>query len=145
MPSRIVNPTQLAPAVGFSHAVVSDPGAIVHLGGQTALGPDGAIHGADVVAQFDVAAGNLVTALTAAGGVPQDIVSMQIFATDVADYRSRLSDLAVVWRRHFGRHYPAAGLFGVTRLFDDAAVVELMAVAVIDGREPPHGTEGTSR
>lgn len=131
MSNTIVNAPELAPAVGFSHAVVSTPGRIVHLGGQTALGPDNRIHGDDVVAQFDVAAGNVVAALAAAGGGPEDIVSMQIFATDVEDYKNRLPDLGPVWQRHFGRRYPAAGLFGVTRLFDDEALIELMAVAVI--------------
>jgi enamine deaminase RidA (YjgF/YER057c/UK114 family) len=104
---------------------------IIHLGGQTALGPDGEIHGADVGEQFDIAAGNVVVALAAAGGRPEDIVSMQIFSTDIVEYRARLRDLAPVWQRHFGRRYPAAGLFGVTRLFDDDAVIGLMAVAVI--------------
>ena len=52
---------------------------------------------------------------------------MQIFVTDVADYKAALRELGRVWQRHFGRHYPATGLFGVTRLFDDAALIELMA------------------
>jgi enamine deaminase RidA (YjgF/YER057c/UK114 family) len=131
MTNTIINAPELAPAVGFSHAVVSQPGRIVHLGGQTALGPDNQIHGDDVVAQFDVAAGNVVAALRAAGGEPEDIVSMQIFVTDVEDYRNRLRDLGPVWQKHFGRRYPAAGLFGVTRLFDEEALIELMGVAVI--------------
>jgi hypothetical protein len=38
-----------------------------------------------------------------------------------------------VWREHFGRRYPAIGLFGVTRLFDEAAKVELMGVAARRG------------
>lgn len=107
----------------------------MHLGGQTALGPDNRIHGDDVVAQFDVAAGNVVAALAAAGGRPEDIVSMQIFSTDIEGYKRRLRDLAPVWQRRFGRRYPAAGLFGVTRLFDDEALIELMAVAVVPARE----------
>ena len=36
-----------------------------------------------------------------------------------------------MWRAHFGRHYPAMGLFGVTELVDPAAKVELMGVAVL--------------
>jgi enamine deaminase RidA (YjgF/YER057c/UK114 family) len=84
-----------------------------------------------LVEQFDVAAGNVVAALRAAGGEPEDIVAMQIFVLDVDDYRARLRELAEVWQRHFGRRYPAIGLFGVTRLFDNEALVELMATAVI--------------
>ena len=38
-----------------------------------------------------------------------------------------------MWRKHFGRHYPAMGLFGVTELFEPEAQVELMGVAVLPG------------
>jgi enamine deaminase RidA (YjgF/YER057c/UK114 family) len=131
MAHRIVRASELAPPVGYAHAVVAAPGDTVYLGGQTALGPDGAIQGSSLPEQFDVAAGNVMAALRAAGGQPEDIVSMQIFVTDVADYRSRLEELGGVWRKHFGRRYPASGLFGVARLYDDTALVELMAVAVI--------------
>jgi enamine deaminase RidA (YjgF/YER057c/UK114 family) len=131
VPNRIVTAPDLAPPVGYAHAVVSGPGRLVHLGGQTALGRDGLIHGDTLPEQLDVAAGNVVSALRAAGGVPADLVSMQIFVCDVAAYRERLPELGEVWQRHFGRHYPATGLFGVTRLFDDEALIELMAVAVV--------------
>jgi enamine deaminase RidA (YjgF/YER057c/UK114 family) len=135
MTHRIVKAPALAEPVGYAHAVVAVPGRLVHLGGQTALGPDGLIRGRTLAEQLDVAAANVVAALTAAGGVPEDIVSMQIFVTDVADYRAHLAEVGGVWRRHFGRHYPASGLFGVTQLFDDDALIELMAVAVVpEGR-----------
>lgn len=134
MEHEIVTAPELAPPVGYAHAVIAAPGRLVHLGGQTALGPDGEIHGATIVDQFDVAAGNVVAALRAAGGTPEHIVSIQIFVTDVGEYRAQLRALGTVWQRHFGRRYPASGLFGVTRLFDDEALVELMAVAVVPER-----------
>ena len=56
---------------------------------------------------------------------------MQIFVTDVPAYKAALRELGPVWQRHFGRRYPATGLFGVTRLFDDEALIELMALAVL--------------
>ena len=105
-------------------------GRVVHLGGQTALAPDGTIVGETLAEQFDVAAGNVVAALRAAGCTAEDVVSLQIFVTDVEEYRAALEELAPLWRKHFGRRYPAAGLFGVVRLFDAEAKVELMAVAV---------------
>jgi enamine deaminase RidA (YjgF/YER057c/UK114 family) len=135
MAHEIVTAAELGEPVGYAHAVIAAPGRLVHLGGQTALTPEGTIRGETLVEQFDVAAGNVVTALRAAGGAPDDIVSMQIFVCDPADYRRHLSELGRVWRNHFGRRYPASGLFGVTRLFDEEALVELMAVAVVpEGR-----------
>jgi enamine deaminase RidA (YjgF/YER057c/UK114 family) len=133
MDHRIVTAPDLAPPVGYAHAVVSAPGRVVALGGQTALGSDGTILGTTIAEQFDVAAGNVVAALHAAGGRPDDIVSMQIFVTDVPGYKAALRELGPIWQRHFGRRYPATGLFGVTRLFDDEALIELMALAVLPG------------
>jgi enamine deaminase RidA (YjgF/YER057c/UK114 family) len=125
---EIVTAEGLAPPVGYAHAVVA--GASVWLGGQTALNAEGVITGATLAEQFDVAAGNVVAALRAAGCSPGDLVSMQVFVTDVEEYKAALRELGGVWKRHFGPRYPAMGLFGVTRLFDAEAKVELMGVAV---------------
>jgi enamine deaminase RidA (YjgF/YER057c/UK114 family) len=130
--SELINPPELPPPAGFSHAVKA--GDTVYLAGQVAQGPDGAVVGETVAEQFDQAAANLMTALRAAGGQPDDLVSLQVFVTAVAEYRDSLPALARVWRRHFGRRYPAMGLFGVTELFDPAAKVELMGVAVLADR-----------
>lgn len=132
--SELINSPHLAPAVGFSHAVLA--GNTVYLGGQIASAPDGSVQGDTMAEQFDLAAGNLVTALRAAGGEPDDLVSLQVYVTDVGEYRDALPQLGQIWRVHFGRRYPAMGLFGVTGLFDPAAKVELMGVAVIANMPP---------
>jgi enamine deaminase RidA (YjgF/YER057c/UK114 family) len=117
-----VNPPDLPKPSGFSHAIKA--GQTVYLAGQIGVGET-------LAEQFDSAAVSLVVALRAAGGNPDDLVSLQVFVTDVAEYRAAMSDLGQVWRKHFGRWYPAIGLFGVTELFDPDAKVELMGVAVI--------------
>ena len=137
MANEIVVAPELGQPVGYAHAVVADAGGrVVFLGGQTALSPQGTILGTTLLEQMEVAAGNVVAALAAAGGVPDDIVSMQIFVCDPADYKRHLPELGRIWRGRFGRRYPATGLFGVTRLFDEEALVELMAVAVIPRERP---------
>jgi enamine deaminase RidA (YjgF/YER057c/UK114 family) len=129
-PHEIVNPPTLLAPVGFSHAVVAGPGRTVHLGGQTGHRQDGSLPDG-LVAQFDRAAANVATALAAAGASAQHLVSMQVFVTSIQAYRANLEPLGVSYRRHLGRHYPAMALFEVARLFDAAAVVELVGVAVI--------------
>jgi enamine deaminase RidA (YjgF/YER057c/UK114 family) len=139
-PHRLVNPGGLAPPVGFAHAVVAAPGRTVYLGGQAAQGPDGAIAGATLVEQFELAAANLVAALAAAGGAPEHLVSLHIYTTDAAGYRAALAELGAAYRRHLGRHYVAAALFEVAGLFDPAAKVELVGTAVVpdpDREEQP--------
>jgi enamine deaminase RidA (YjgF/YER057c/UK114 family) len=118
----IVNPPELPEPVGFAHAVVAR--GAVYLGGQTG-------EGETIAEQFDSAAGKVVTALRAAGGRPDDLVSLVVYVTDVDAYRAALSELGEVWRKHFGRRYPAMALVGVAALFEPDAKVELMGVAVL--------------
>jgi enamine deaminase RidA (YjgF/YER057c/UK114 family) len=118
----IVNPPELPDPVGYAHAVVAK--GAVYLGGQIG-------EGATVVEQFDAAAGKLLTALHAAGGEPDHLVSLVVYTTEIEEYRASTSELGEVWRRHFGRRYPAMAVVGVEALFDPAARVELMGVAVI--------------
>jgi enamine deaminase RidA (YjgF/YER057c/UK114 family) len=131
--NRIIQVPELAKPVGFSHAVVA--GNTVYLAGQVTSGPDGAMVAGTLAEQFDRAAGNLVVALRAAGGEPEDLVTLQVFVTVVDEYRESLGEVGRIWRKHFGRHFPAMGLFGVTELFDPEAKVELMGVAVVQTDE----------
>jgi enamine deaminase RidA (YjgF/YER057c/UK114 family) len=131
MTHELVNPGGLAEPSGFSHAVVPAPGRTVYLAGQTALSPEGRIEGTTVAEQFDRAAANLLAALAAAGGRPHDVVSLQVFVTDVDEYKADLAEMGRVYRSHFGRHYPAMALLGVSRLWDEQAKVEIMGVAVV--------------
>lgn len=128
---EIVTASNLPAPVGYAHAVVAAAGRTVYLGGQTAQAPDGTIFGVSIVEQFDLAARNLIEALRAAGGTPDDLVSLQVFATDLDAYRGSTRALGDVWRRHFGRRYPAMAVIGAAELFDPRALVELMGVAVI--------------
>jgi enamine deaminase RidA (YjgF/YER057c/UK114 family) len=123
MTPDIINPPELPDPRGFSHAVRA--GVTIYLAGQIGTGTT-------LAEQFDDAAANLITALTAAGGKPEHLVSLQIFVTDVAEYRNSLMPLGTAWRKHFGRHYPAMGLFGVTALAVPEAKVELMGIAHLE-------------
>lgn len=130
-PHAVINPATLAPAVGFAHAVVSTAGRTVWLGGQTGIDEGGSVVGPSLVEQFDRAAANVAAALAAADARPEHLVSMLICTTDLPAYRSVLPELGSAYRRHLGRHYPATALLGVAELFDRAALVELICVAVV--------------
>jgi enamine deaminase RidA (YjgF/YER057c/UK114 family) len=128
-----VDPPELARPSGFSHAVVAPSGRTVFLAGQTAMDGDGRIVGGDVVAQFERALGNLLTALRAAGGEPAHLASLTVYAVDLAGYRTRARDIGAVWRRLVGSDYPAMAGIGVARLWDDEALVEVQGIAVLPG------------
>ncbi|MQA16069.1 MAG: RidA family protein [Pseudonocardiaceae bacterium] len=134
MPERI-NPAELARPSGFSHAMRVPPGrGLVFLAGQTALDGEGRVVGASVVEQFERALGNLLTALRAAGGRPEHLVSVTVYIVDVDDYRTHAKQLGAVWRALVGEHYPAMAGVGVSRLWDAEALVELQGVAAVPAR-----------
>ena len=82
----------------------------------------------------------ILAALAAAGGAPEHLVSLHIYVTDATAYRAALAELGAAYRRHLGRHYVATALFEVAGLFDPAAKVELVGIAVVpdpDQEEQP--------
>ena len=126
-----VNPSSLARPSGFSHAVVGS-GTTVFLAGQTGMLPDGSIVSGGVVAQFEQALSNLLTALAESGGQPSQLASVTIYIVDMDDYRAHAREIGQVWKRLAGTDYPAMAGIGIDRLWDAEAVVELQALAVID-------------
>lgn len=125
-----VNPPSLARPSGFSHAVVGK-GTVVFLAGQTALDATGRIVGEGVVAQFEQALANLLAALTAAGGRPEQLASLTVYIVDMDDYRAHAREIGQVWTRLVGTDYPAMAGIGVSRLWDADAVVEVQGFAVL--------------
>jgi enamine deaminase RidA (YjgF/YER057c/UK114 family) len=125
-----VNPPELGVPSGFSHAVVGS-GRLVFLAGQTALDASGSIVGEGVVAQFERALSNLLVVLAASGGSPADLAEVTVYAVDLGDYREHAREIGRVWRRLVGAEYPAMAAVGVTRLWDEEALVELQGRALI--------------
>lgn len=130
MTLQFVNPAELAPPRGFSHAVVGS-GRLVFLAGQTALDESGRVVGVTVVEQFDKALRNLLSALAAVGGQPSDLASLTLYIVDIADYRANSRQIGEVWRRLVGDRYPAMAAIGVSRLWDEQALVEVQGYAVL--------------
>ncbi|MFF2505801.1 RidA family protein [Streptomyces sp. NPDC058067] len=126
-----INPPELSPPTGFSHAVTATGGRLVFLAGQTALDADGKVTGDTLPEQFARALTNLLTALRHAGGTPDTLARVTVYATDIADYRAHAPELGRIWRESAGRDYPAMAVIGTTRLWDEQALVELDGVAVL--------------
>ncbi|MFF9404756.1 RidA family protein [Streptomyces anandii] len=131
MTAERVNPPELSPPTGFSHAVVATGSRLVFLAGQTALDTDGKITGDTLPAQFERALTNLLTALRTAGGTPAALTRVTVYATNIADYRDHAPELGRIWRDLAGRDYPAMAVVQVTRLWDETALLELDGFAVL--------------
>ena len=127
MTREIINPATLATPRGFAHGVLA--GNIVFLGGQTAMDDSGAIVPGGIVEQFVRAFANVLATLEAAGGRPEDLVTVTIYLTDVDDYQANGREIGRLWREMAGTEYPAMAGIGVSRLWQPEALIEIQGVA----------------
>jgi enamine deaminase RidA (YjgF/YER057c/UK114 family) len=132
MSKKTVNPESLPKPSGYAHGILA--GNAVYLGGQTALNSDMEIVPGGIVQQFRQAFSNVLTTLRAAGGQPEDLVSVTIYLTDVDDYMANGREIGLIWREMAGSEYPAMAGIGVTRLWQEEALIEIQGIAVIQDR-----------
>ncbi len=132
MPRQIINPPQLAPPRGFNHAILCSGGQTLFLAGQDASDENGRIVArGDLVAQYEQVLHNLQVVAQAAGGGLQDVVKLNIFVKDRAEYLAKRRDLGRVHRKYFGDYYPALALFEVVGFFQEDALIELEGFAYL--------------
>jgi len=124
-----VNPSSLPKPRGYSHGTLI--GNTLHLGGPTALPPEMTIVQGGIVPQFRQAFGNVLTTLREVGGIPEDLVSITIYLTDIPDYQAHGQEIGRVWRELAGPVYPAMAGIGCTALWQPDALIEILGVAVI--------------
>ncbi|WP_284752875.1 RidA family protein [Arthrobacter sp. efr-133-R2A-120] len=129
MSHKTVNPGSLPKPSGFAHGMLA--GNTLFLGGQTALDKDMNIVPGGIVEQFTQAFSNVLTTLREAGGLPEDLVSVTIYLTDVDDYMANGREIGRIWREMAGSEYPAMAGIGVTRLWQKEALIEIQGIAVI--------------
>jgi 2-iminobutanoate/2-iminopropanoate deaminase len=113
-----------AVAVGpYSHAV--EAGDMVYLSGQTPLDPaTGTLVGGGIPAQAERCFQNLFAVLKAAGLSPDDVVKVNVYLVDMADFGA----MNAVYERQFARPFPARTTIGVASLPLGARIeIELVA------------------
>lgn len=130
-PHRLVNPEGMARASGFSHAVVPAAGRTVYVAGQVAMDAEGTVVGETLAEQLGVALDNVVAALAACDALPEHVVTMTMFTTDMDAYRHGRKEIGAEYVARFGRHFPAMALLGVSELVEPKALIEIVATAVV--------------
>jgi enamine deaminase RidA (YjgF/YER057c/UK114 family) len=115
------------PVVGYSRAVRI--GSQVFVAGTTAVGADGGVVGAgDLYAQTKRALAIIEAALMEAGVSMRDVVRTRMFVTDI----SRWEEAGRAHGEVFGEIRPATTMVEVSRLIDEAMLIEIEADAVIE-------------
>ena len=129
---KFINPQSLGTPRGYSNGVVAEPGArLLFIAGQIGWNEQQKLVSSDFVEQFDRALTNVITVVTEAGGKPEQIARLVIYVTDKKEYQRQTREVGERYRAHMGKHFPAMVLVEVKSLLDDAAKVEIEAIAVL--------------
>jgi enamine deaminase RidA (YjgF/YER057c/UK114 family) len=130
---KLINPASLGTPKGFSNGILADAsGKLLFVAGQIGWDAQQTIVSENFVEQFDQALKNVVAVVTEAGGTADQIARMVIYVTDKREYRLNLKTVGECYRARIGRHFPAMVLVEVKSLLEDAAKVEIEAVAVLN-------------
>jgi enamine deaminase RidA (YjgF/YER057c/UK114 family) len=127
---EVINPETLAPPRGYSHGAKGS-GQLLFVAGQIGWDGQGRMVAGGFAEQFAQALDNVLEVVRAAGGTPESIARMVLYVTDKAAYLASAKALGALWRERLGRHYPAMAAVEVKALMDDAALVEIEAVALV--------------
>ena len=142
---EIVTSNDLPAPIGYAHAVVAASGRTVLSWRPDGSGPPtGPSSGRPSSSSSTSPPGTSWPRLHAAGGQPDDLVSLQIFVTDLVAYRASMADLGGASGARISAGTPRPWrCSGSLELFDPGALVELVGVAVIPWERhlcaPHHG------
>jgi enamine deaminase RidA (YjgF/YER057c/UK114 family) len=126
---RALQPPNWARPKGYSNGIVAS-GETIYTGGLIGWDADCVFRSTDFVGQLKTTLENIVAVLNEAGAGPEHLVRMTWYITDKEAYQNSLKGIGEVYREVIGRNYPAMAVVQVVALMEDAALVEIEAIAV---------------
>lgn len=126
----VIHPEGWAPALGYANGMLMSDGTL-HVGGQIGWTKDKVFISHDFIGQMEQALSNIADIVRAAGGDVSDIGRLTWFIKDKAEYLARQREIGDVYRKVFGRHFPAMSMLVISELIEDDALLEIEATAYI--------------
>jgi len=128
---QILQPPAWARPKGFSNGIAVKGGTTVYIAGQVGYTGQGEWQERGFAGQFRQTLKNILEVLAEAGGRPEHLVRLTWYVLDKQEYLGALKDVGAAYRELIGRHYPVMAVVQVSALVEDAARLEIEAVAVI--------------
>lgn len=128
---EIIQPEGWPRPSGYSNGI-SARGRIIAVAGQIGWNPITLeFPSEDFVEQLRISLENVVAVLNAAGAEPAHVIRMRWYITDRNAYVENTQLIGEVYRKVFGRNYPALAVVIVAGLIENEAKIEIEATAVM--------------
>lgn len=115
---------------GYSNGVVAS-GRMLFVAGQVGWDENEKFQTDDLVGQVRQALTNIVAILAQADARPSNIVRMNWYLGDAAEYNARLAEIGAVYRELIGKHFPAMTALQVAGFVEHGAKVEIEVTAML--------------
>ncbi len=118
---------------GYSQAIIASGTKWLTIAGQLA-GHHGKLpveSNLDLGKQWGIALQNVMDLVQAAGGSADNLVSLRVFVTSIAEFNAAAGAVGEAWGRLIGKKFPAMTLVEVSKLVDPNAKVEIEAMALL--------------
>ena len=131
---NVISPELATPNGHFSQAtVVESRGRMVFISGMTARNKDGGITGiGNITDQTHQVCQNLKAAVEAAGGTLADICRVDVYVRNMEDFDA----IHDVRRQYFTSEPPASTMVEVSKFVSKDYLIEINAIAILDGQTP---------
>jgi enamine deaminase RidA (YjgF/YER057c/UK114 family) len=130
MSIKSIQPDGWTPPKGYTNGMLSSDGTL-HVGGQIGWNAQQVFECHDFIGQMEQTLQNIADIVTAAGGEVSDIARLTWFITDKREYLEKQKEVGTVYRKVFGRHFPAMSVVVVKELIEDDALIEIEATAYL--------------
>lgn len=137
MPVQYLSPDEMIPDTPYRHIAVGTGDRFVHIAGQVAHMPDGAVVPDDLAGQVGQALRNVKRGLDAAGAGFGDVVRLTFYVTQwktsrMGEFMAGVESVA----QEIGLQLPMppASLIAVVELFEPGVLVEIEATAILESR-----------
>jgi len=130
VPKEVVQPRSgPRPAGDYSQAWSVTGSRLVFVSGQVSVDIEGKPVGTgDMAVQTRTVLDNLKKVLEATGASLKDVIKLNIYVTDMAEFQKKTRDIR---RKYFDRDFPASTLLEIKSLARPEFMIEIEAVAAI--------------
>lgn len=134
---RTLQPPGWARPRGYSNGIAAKGGTLVFVAGQIGWNEQCVFVETGFAGQFRQVLKNILAVLAEAGGGPQHIARLTWYVVDKQEYLAAGAEVGIAYRELMGRNFPTMAVVQVGALVEDAARLEIEAMAVV-----PDGAAG---
>ena len=133
---QVLQPPGWARPRGYANGIAADSGRLVFIAGQIGWNEQCEFVEKGFGGQFRQTLKNILAVLAQADGGPEHIVRLTWYVVDKQEYLAAGAEVGAAYRELMGKNYPTMAVVQVGALVEDAARLEIEAMAVVPTKVP---------